>query len=260
MIQIDRSDAVAVVRLDRGDGRNALSARFMREIAAAAESFRDDLDTRAIVLTGTSEVFSVGADLKDPELASRRDRGLLERRHALRVGPDMCAAWERVEQFTICAIEGHCIGGGVALAVACDTRIAGSGASLRLPEIPLGMNMSWQSNPRLVNLMGVARAKRFIVLGEAMDAETALAQGLVEDTVPAGQALDAALDLARRVAALPPVGVRMTKQSVDAAAKALNYTASYMDRDQFALTLGGEDQQEAVRAFLEKRAPTFTGR
>lgn len=260
MIEIERADGIAIVRLDRGDGRNALSAQFMREIAAAAETFRDDLDTHAVVLTGTDSVFSVGADLKDPELAARRDKGLLERRHALRVGPDMCAAWERVEQFTICAIEGHCIGGGVALAAACDVRVAGDGASLRLPEIPLGMNMSWQSNPRLVNLMGIARAKLFITLGEALGARDAEAQGLVERVVKAGHALDAATDLARRIAALPPVGVRMTKQSVDAAAKALNYTATYMDRDQFALTLTGEDQQEAVRAFLEKRAPKFTGR
>ena len=250
MITIDRGEGIALVRLDRGDGRNALSAQFMREITAAAETFRDDLETHAVVLTGTADIFSVGADLKDPELAARRDKGLLERRHALRVGPDMCAAWEAIEQFTICAIEGHCIGGGVALAASCDVRVAGEGASLRLPEIPLGMNMSWHSNPRLVNLMGLARAKLFITLGEAVDAAEAKAQGLVERVVARGHALDTAMDLARRIAALPPVGVRMTKQSVDAAAKALNHTATYMDRDQFALTLTGEDQQEAVRAFL----------
>lgn len=260
MLEIEREGGVAIVRLARGDGRNALSAQFMREITAAAQSFRDDLDTHAIVLTGTPDVFSVGADLKDPELAARADKGLLERRHALRLGPDMCAAWEGLEQFTLCAIEGHCIGGGVALAVSCDVRVAGEGAALRLPEVPLGMNMSWHSNPRLVNLMGVARAKLFITLGEALDAHEALAQGLVERVAPRGGALDAALDLARRIAALPPVSVRMTKQSVDAAAKALNHVATYMDRDQFALTLTGEDQREAVQAFLEKRAPKFTGR
>lgn len=256
---IERRGPVALVRYDRKDGLNALSRAAMRELTDIARMFNDDISTHVIVLTGTDKIFSAGADLKDPEMASSRDGGLMARRHALRVGPDMCDAWEALEQLTICAIEGHCIGGGVALVGSCDIRIAAQSASFRLPEIPLGMNMSWHSNPRLVNLMGPARAKLFVILGEALKAPDALDWRFVEEVVPDGAALDAAMDLAARAAAVPPVPLRMSKQSLEMAAKALNPVATYMDRDQFALAATGKDQTEAITAFLEKRAPRFTG-
>ena len=78
----------------------------------------------------------------------------------------MCQAWEEIEPVTIAAIEGFCVGGGVALAMACDFRIAGAGAMMRLPEVPLGINMSWRSLPRLATIAGPSRAKRFTIFGE----------------------------------------------------------------------------------------------
>ena len=255
---VAREGRVAVVTFDRGDGLNALSVAAMKELTAVADSFEDDLETSAIVLTGTARAFSAGADLKDPALAER-PAGLLHRRHALKAGPNMCAAWERLEQVTIAAVEGFCIGGGSALVAACDIRVAGASANFRLPEIPLGMNMSWHSNPRLVNLMGPAKAKLFTILGESLPAADALDWGLIEKVVEAGSARAAAIDLAARFGALPPVAVRMSKQSIDMAAKALNHATTYMDRDQFALAATSKDQTEAIAAFLEKRAPHFTG-
>ena len=257
--RVEREGRVAVVRFDRGDGLNALSAAAMRELTALARDFSDDVETSAIVLTGTKRGFSAGADLTDPEMGGRHVHGLLERRHALKIGPDLCRAWEELEQVTICAVEGFCIGGGAALAAACDIRVAARSAYFRLPEIPLGMNMSWHSNPRLVNLMGPARTKLFTILGEKLFAPQALEWGLVEEVAEDGGALDAARALACRFAALPPVAVRMSKQSIDMAAKAFNLATTYMDRDQFALAATSKDQQEAIGAFLEKRKPNFTG-
>tara|TARA_R110000824_G_scaffold118960_11_gene271832 strand:- start:40045 stop:40836 length:792 start_codon:yes stop_codon:yes gene_type:complete len=257
--RVERRGRVAIVYFERDDKVNALSAAVMRELTAVAQSFEDDIETSAIVLTGRATYFSAGADLSDPELGKRKEQGLMARRQSLRVGPDMCDAWERLEQVTICAVEGFCIGGGSALVAACDIRVAGRGAHFRLPEIPLGMNMSWHSNPRLVNLMGPARAKLFIILGEKLFAPEALEWGLIEYCVDDGKALDEALMLAEKIAALPPLGVRMSKQSVDMAAKALNPAVTFMDRDQFALAATSKDQQEAVSAFLEKRKPIFTG-
>ena len=257
--RIERQGRVAIVHLDRADKLNALSVAAMRELTEVARSFEDDIETSAIVLTGAPTFFSAGADLTDPELASRKDKGLLARRHALKVGPDMCDAWERLEQVTICAVEGFCVGGGSAIAAACDIRVAGRSAYFRLPEIPLGMNMSWHSNPRLVNLMGPARAKLFIILGEKLFAPEAFDWGLVEYVVDDGAALTQARALAQKFAELPPVAVRMSKQSIDMAAKALNPAVTFMDRDQFALAATSRDQQEAISAFLEKRKPNFTG-
>jgi len=258
-VTIARANGVAEVTFDRGDGRNALSRQAILELTEAAKNFADDLETHAVILTGKG-AFTAGADLKDPAMDRRRANGLLERRHMVKIGPDLCDAWERVEQVTICAIEKFAIGGGVALAAACDFRIMGRSAHLRLPEIPLGMNMSWHAVPRLVSLVGPARAKQFVIYGEKLDSQSALAWGLADDVVDDGKTLGAARLLARKTVALPPNAVRMTKSAVNAAANALHHATTFMDLDQYALTTTSEDYKEAIKAFLEKRAPKFTGR
>lgn len=258
-LTVAREGGIATVTIDRGDGRNALSRQLILDLTQTARSFADDLETQAIVLTSRG-AFTAGADLKDPAMDRRRATGLLERRHMVRIGPELCDAWEKIEQVTICAIERYCIGGGVALAGACDFRILAAGATMRLPEIPLGMNMSWHSVPRLVSLMGPARAKRFILYGENLTAEDALAAGLADEIAPDGAAYEAAMRWAEKTAKLPPNAVRMTKASVNAAANALHHATTFMDLDQYALATTSEDYREAIKAFLEKREPKFTGR
>jgi enoyl-CoA hydratase len=117
---------VGMVRLDRGDAINALSPEVMRQLRAAAQSFEDDVGTSVVILTGNARVFSAGFDLKDEEGRTRHKLGLGERRAALRIGPRMCRAWWEMEQVTIAAIEGPCIGGGVALAASLDFRFSAS--------------------------------------------------------------------------------------------------------------------------------------
>lgn len=258
-VTIARRDGVAEVVFDRGDGRNALSRQAILELTEAARSFADDLETQAVILWGKG-AFTAGADLKDPAMDRRRASGLLERRHMVKIGPQLCEAWERVEQVTICAMEGYAIGGGVALAAACDFRILGRGGHMRLPEIPLGMNMSWQAVPRLVSLIGPARTKRFVIFGEKLGAEEALQWGLIDEIAEDGQVLARARVWAEKVAELPPNAVRMTKASVNATANALQHAASFMDFDQYALATTSEDYREAIKAFIEKRPPKFTGR
>lgn len=258
-ITIAREGSIATVTIDRGDGRNALSRRLILDLTETARHFAEDLETQAVILTSRG-AFTAGADLKDPEMDRRRAAGLLERRHMVRIGPDMCDAWEKIEQVTICAIETYGIGGGVALAAACDFRILGESAKLRLPEIPLGMNMSWHAVPRLVSLIGPARAKRFLIYGEALTAAEAFDWGLADEVTPDGEVLAAARRWAEKTAKLPPNAVRMTKQSVNATANALHHATTYMDLDQNALATTSEDYREAIKAFLEKREPNFTGR
>jgi enoyl-CoA hydratase len=258
-VTIERDGAIATVTMDRGDGRNALSGQLIRDLTEAAKSFADDLETQAVILTGKG-AFTAGADLKDPGMDRRLAPGLLERRQMVRIGPDLCDAWERIEQVTICAIEKYCIGGGGAIAAACDFRIMARGSHMRLPEIPLGMNMSWHAVPRLVSLIGPSRAKQFVIFGERVEAETALAWGLADEICEDGKALDCARGWAKRVAKLPPNAVRMSKQSVNAAANALHHATTFMDLDQYALATTSEDYREAIKAFLEKREPKFTGR
>ena len=252
---------IAVVRFDRGDGINALSPEAMRQLTQAARSFEDDGDTSVVVLRGGPKAFSAGFDLKDPEGRLRQSMDIGSLRRHLKLGPRLSRAWQEMEQITIGAIEGFCIGGGVALAVALDFRVIGRDAHLRVPEIGLGMNMSWQSIPRMLHLMGPARTKQAVILADQrISATEAFEWGLVEEVADPGKAFDAAMTLAAKVAAQPPVSVAMTKLTVNRLAHALDDLASHMDVDQFALASLTEDHREGVAAFLERRKPRFKGR
>jgi enoyl-CoA hydratase len=129
---------IAVVRFDRGDGINALSPEALRQLTDAARSFEDDGGTSAVVLTGGAKAFSAGFDLKDAEGRSRATMDLGALRRHLKLGPRLTRAWQEMEQIAIGAIEGFCIGGGVALAVALDFRVMARDAHMRVPEIGLG--------------------------------------------------------------------------------------------------------------------------
>lgn len=258
-LNVEIDGVVATVSIDRPEARNALSQGLMEELTDVAVRLNREVRIAAVILRGSHEYFSAGADLADKKSGFVAKLPMLERREGLKVGPRMCDAWEAMEAFTIVALEGYCIGGGAALALACDYRVVGASAYLRLPEIPLGMNMSWHALPRLVSLVGPARAKQFTIFGEKLMADEALAWGMVEEVVDNGQAYTRALEWAGKVAALPPLPVRMSKEAINAAANALNQSVTFMDRDQNMLSTTSEDFGEAVRAFFEKRPPKFKG-
>lgn len=250
---------IATVRFDRGDKANALSAEALRRLTEAARGFHGRPDISAVILTGQAKNFTLGADLKDPERAAMREQKLARRRVSLRLGPEMCEAWEKVDAITIMAIEGWCVGGGAALAAACDLRVMGKSAKIYVPEVERGMNMSWGSIPRMTALVGPARAKRLAALCEKVDAATALAWGLADAVSEDGAALDRAMEFAKAAAGLPPTALKMVKQDVNTAALALSRATGHRDLEAFALMEQSEDFAEGVASFLEGRKPKFTG-
>lgn len=257
-VRIERNGRVATVTLDRGNAANALSLAAIRELTEAARSFEGDHETSAVILAGGAN-FTMGFDLRDAESEELRSLDLSERRQRLAAGPRMCQAWQDIEPLTIAAVEGWCIGGGVALAVACDFRIVGRSATLYAPEIERGMNMSWGSVPRTVALIGPARTKQLFILAERVGARRALDWGLVDEVAEDGAVLDAARRTAGRAAGLPPIQLRMIKELIDANAHALGRATSAIDRDQSILAQQSGDFEEGVRSFLEGREANFTG-
>jgi enoyl-CoA hydratase/carnithine racemase len=260
LVSVEKIDRIAIVRFDVGNKSNALSFAVMRELTNVAYALADDPELCAVVLSGRGDNFCLGMDLKDDEVSKSADAGLAERRVMLKTGPRMCRAWEELAPLTIVAIEGWCAGGGAALAVSCDLRIMGAGGFIYVPEVERGFSMSWGSIPRITNLVGPAKAKRVVVLAEKLDAGRALGWGIVDEVVSNGSAVEAALEMARSAASLPPNGVHICKAAINAYANALNATASHADMDQFALTQRSEDCVEGTKAFLEKREPVFTGK
>lgn len=258
LIRVARRDDTIEVALARPEARNALNGELMAELTEAAALLRLRTDVRAVVLTGAETFFSAGADLSASQ-ARLAQPSLIENRRAVMAGPDMCRAWSEIEAVTIAAIEGYCIGGAAALVLSCDFRVMGEGAYLRLPEVPLGMNMSWRSIPKITALVGPSRAKQFVMFGEPVDTARCLDWGFADEGVAAGGALDAARRWADKVAALPPLPVRMTKEAVNAVAHATAQASIYMDRDQYLLATSSQDFREGVAAFREKRPGTFTG-
>jgi len=258
-IKTEIQGRIAIVRYDRGDKANALSAEAQRQLTQAAQTFHARPDISAVVLAGQASNFTLGADLKDPARTEQRGQGLSERRISLRAGPAMCEAWEKIDALTIMAIEGWCVGGGAALAVACDLRVMGRSAKIYVPEVARGMNMSWGSIPRMTALVGPARAKRLAALCEKIDAETAHAWGLADAVSEDGNALGRAMEFATMAAALPPTALKMVKRDVNIAALALSQATAHRDLEAFALMEQTEDFREGVSSFLEGRDPKFTG-
>jgi len=260
MLEVEYSGAIAEVKLvGRGD-RNLLTWELLRALKTFAHEIQDRPEIRVVIFKGQPGIFTGGFDLETAIGAMREAGGLNALRLLNSTGAELCNALERMRAFTICAIDGYCVGGGAAIAISCDMRVAGADAKLFIPEIHRAMNLGWGAIARLVNLVGPARAKEACILAEKIDAATAHRMGLVERCVENGKALETARELADDIAARAPVVVQMIKRSINAYAGALTDVATYADGDQFLLlTQSSGDTQEGIDSFFEKRPPVFTG-
>ena len=253
-LKIEIKGAVATVTLNRPEARNAMSAQLMREMITCAGKIAAHRDVDVAIVHGGGGHFSAGADLKDASRWSNNEQPFDQQREIASLGYRMARAWEELPQVTIAAIEGYAIGGGLALVAAFDWRVIASDAFVSLPEIALGIPLTWGTLPRLVNLVGPARAKRLSILCERVPAADALAMGLVDYTAAPGKALAEARALAKKVLALPRNSVRMTKESVNAYASIGAHAASHMAHDQVQLASGSAEARAARAAFAARKA------
>jgi len=233
---------------------NPLSYQTKEEILACLEEIGADQGIRCLILFGAGgRAFSVGSDIKEfPEVTARR----LGRQRAAHEH----AVYNRVDFFpipTIAAIEGHCLGGGLELALACDLRVASETSHLGLPEVKLGVFPGGGGTERLPRLIGESRARELIYTGEPVDAREAWRIGLINRVAPAGQALAAAQELARTIASRSGVTLRTLKSVMDRGLCMDLLEAQQVAIDAIAELFQTEAVREGVTAFLEKRPPRF---
>ncbi|MGH7507766.1 MAG: enoyl-CoA hydratase/isomerase family protein [Longimicrobiales bacterium] len=251
---LDVTSGVATLTINRPDRRNALNATVRRELLAVLDALRDDTGVRVIVVTGAGEkAFVAGADIGEfAERTAIEQRAVMEGRRVY----DEIAAYPKP---TIAMINGHALGGGCELALACDLRVAARSAKLGQPEIRLGLLPGGGGTQRLPRLVGFGRALRLVLTGELIDAVEAERIGLVDRVVDDAELEASTTELARTLAGYSPIALQLAKTAVRSAMEAPLTAGLALERELFITAFGSDDRREGVQAFLEKRAPEFRG-
>lgn len=243
---------VTLLRLHRPERRNALNFELRRLIADRLTGLAGDDSVRCVVLAGDARAFAAGADVQ--ELADLGPIELMQRR----VGE----LWDAIGAFRkplIAAVEGLALGGGCELAMHADIIVVGESARLGLPEVRLGIVPGGGGTQRLIRAVGKYKAMKLILCGEPVSGREAFEMGLASACVLDGDAERHALELARGIAALPPLAVALAKEVVLAGQDAPLATALSLERKAVQVLFASLDKREGMAAFLAKRGATFTG-
>jgi enoyl-CoA hydratase len=221
-VRLDREGALATVTLNRPERRNALSDAMLSDLGRVVNELRDDAAVRVVIVTGAPPVFSAGADagLKSSMSPEERRHAMATRRSQFRrLFERANTVLEGIEQITICAINGHAVGGGWGLTLACDFRIAAADAQFWIPEVDLGVPLGVASTTRFVRLVGPARAKEIILECRRYAAEEARALGLVHRVVPGNDLMKHSRDYAQLLLAKPFQPLAEMKARINAIAR-----------------------------------------
>ena len=244
---VDRPDkGVVVCTFNRPSVRNALNLEMVGEIRSLLQSLATDDDARALVFAGSDRVFVSGADI-----AELRDRG---KREALAfINNGLFREIEDCPIPTIAAIRGWALGGGCELAAACDLRVVGKGAHFGQPEVTLGILPGAGATYRLPRLIGMGHARDLVLTGRIVDAEEAASMGLVNRLVEDDEVVDAAIALAREVAANSKLAVRLAKMALNSSAESSDRAGLFFEATAQAVTFEDPEKHERMTRFLEKR-------
>jgi enoyl-CoA hydratase/carnithine racemase len=259
LILDEPAEAVARLRIVNPEKRNALDHEILDALAEVLPRLDRGIEVRCVVITGTPPVFSAGYDIGSiPDRTFERDAEAL-------VAHPFHAAIEKIARHpwpTIAAINGHCLGGGLELAITCDLRICAAGARLGMPPAKLGLVYGHTGLRRFLDVVGLARTKELFLTGRNYEANRAAEIDLVHEVVADDELEGAALELAAEVAGNAPISMRGNKHAIEL----LNAHPLLSEQHEQALValreacFASDDFREGVRAFAEKRKPNWTGR
>lgn len=247
------SNDIVVFRINRPQVRNALNLEVRTRLADEITRCGADDGVRCIIVTGSDAAFAAGADIG--EMAEAGPVEIMSR--------NVQKYWRAIMDCPkplIAAVEGFALGGGLELALCADIIVAGEGAKLGLHEVKVGILPGGGGTQKLARLVGRHRAMLLIMTGKMFSAAEALAMGVVSEVAPTGQALPRAIEIAKEIAAMPPISVMQIKEIVNAGLNAPLDTALMLERKAFQLQFATGDQKEGMRAFMEKRKPKFEGK
>jgi len=252
-ILTERDGNVGIVTLNRPKELNALNFQLVNELADALTEFDRDSEIRCMVITGAGDrAFAAGADIKEMSDKSPIDMML-----------SGFEAWQRIKQIRkplIAAVGGYALGGGCELAMNCDMIVASENARFGQPEILLGVIPGAGGTQRLTRTVGKYLAMEMVLTGKQFTAEQMAAHGLVNQVVPKGEHLTAAIKLAKEVAERAPIAAQLAKEAVLAAFETPLEEGLALERKNFFLLFATEDMREGMQAFIEKRKANFQGR
>lgn len=252
-IETGCDEAVACITLNRPESINAINDAMRRELPAALQELDEDPKVRVIVVRGAGpRGFCAGADLKEARSADPTTAA------AARPGSIWLDSFDRVRKPLVASIHGYCMGGGLEIALACDIRVASADAVFALPETGLGLIPGGGGTQRLPRIVGLGKALDMLITGDRIDASEARRCGLVTRLAASADTLfDETMQLARRIAARPPLATRFVKEAAYAAVELELGAGLRLEKDLFTMLQFTEERREAVAAFREKRAANF---
>ena len=253
VILLTKEEGIATITLNRPP-MNPLGTQVFRELIQAVDDIQADPAVKVVIITGAGEkALAAGADITEMTNLTTVEV------HAF--SQNSMIAFSKIENLgkpVIAAINGLCLGGGTELTLTCDFRIAAENAKFGQPEINLGIIPGAGGTQRLPRLIGIAKAKELIYLGEIIDATTALNIGLVNKVVPLSSLMEEAVKLAKKLVTKPAVAMKMAKSSINTGMNLDITSALILESQNFIMAFASDDRKEGMSAFVEKRMPNFT--
>jgi enoyl-CoA hydratase/carnithine racemase len=252
-VRIEINDVVATIVLDRPEAANAIDLHMLGEIGRSLDTLEANPSIRCLIVTGAGKVFSAGGDIEQMrQLTAEQGEAFVAE------GQTVLERLASSRMVVIAALNGHALGGGLELALACDIRIADMRATIGFPEVGLGLIPGWGGTQRAAHLLGHSRASLLVLTGDRLAARDAERLGLVDQVVEDGTVREAAGKLADRIGSNSPVAVAASKRALMAAQRSSYAEGFQQERQVWRDAFATHDRVEGLTAFLEKRRPNWT--